>query len=156
MESFPMSFQRWIVVLCLLSLAASVQSQPEPVRLAHDKTVYAVAFAPDGRTLLSASDDGFVRLWDVASRREIQRWQAHHGRVLAMTLTDGGKTIATGGKDGLVRYWDRATLRETRQFTGGPGDIEGLSVSSDGKVLAVSSSGGTGTFRTETEGLVFT
>jgi WD40 repeat protein len=145
-----------MAILTLVALSQVVQAQTAPVRLAHDKPVYAVAFTPDGRTLLSASDDGFVRLWDTASHREVRRWQAHHGGVLAMTLTADGKTIATGGRDGVVRFWDSGTGKETAQFTGGPGDVEGLALSGDGKVLAVSGSGRTGNFRRMKDEMIFT
>src|SRR5579859_1015638 len=142
----PLMLLAWHpTILCLLALTAMVQAQPSPARLAHDKPVYAVAFTADGRTLLTASDDGLVRVWDMASRREVRRWQAHHGGVLALTLTADGKTLATGGRDGVVRFWDLATARETAQFTGGPGDVEVLALSADGKVLVVSGSGRTGT-----------
>jgi WD40 repeat protein len=135
------------VVLTLLVLASTTQAQPQPASLAHDKPVYAVAFTPDGRTVLTASDDGLVRVWDVKSLREVRRWQAHHGGVLALTQTADGKTLATGGRDGVVRFWDSSTGRETAQFTGGPGDVEALGLSADGKVLATSGSGRSGTFR---------
>src|SRR5258708_7290536 len=95
----------WRIAIPVLAvLSQVVQAQPAPVRLAHDRPVYAVAFTPDGRTLLSAGDDGFIRLWDTKSQREVRRWQAHHGGVLALTLTADGKTIATGGRDGVVRF----------------------------------------------------
>ena len=38
----------------------------------HTKRVNALAFAPDGHTLATASRDGTVRLWDVASGEERQ------------------------------------------------------------------------------------
>src|SRR5258708_655386 len=143
-----MHLVRWTAVPWLFVLPALLQAQPAPARLAHDKPVYALAFTPDGRTLLTASDDGAVRFWDVVTRREVRRWQAHHGGTLGLTLTADGKTLATGGRDGLVRLWDMATGKETAQFTGGPGDVEWLGLSADGKVVAASGSGRTGFFRT--------
>ncbi len=136
---------------CLFVLATMPQAAP--VRLAHDKPVFAVAFTPDGRTLLTASGDGSVRLWDVAGRREIRRWLAHQDGVLALALTADGKTLATGGRDGFVRLWELSTGKETAQFIGGPGDVEALALSGDGKVLAASGSGRTGTFRTPADGV---
>ena len=40
-------------------------------RLRHPTFVVAVRFDPPGRTLATAADDGTVRLWDVASQRQI-------------------------------------------------------------------------------------
>ncbi|MBE2271710.1 MAG: TIR domain-containing protein [Anaerolinea sp.] len=37
----------------------------------HDKPISSLSFSPDNRTLVSASADGMVRLWDTESRREL-------------------------------------------------------------------------------------
>src|SRR5262249_54059623 len=47
----------------------------------HTGAVTAVAFAPDGRSLVSASQDGSVKVWDVAARQDPNRLVAIHGHL---------------------------------------------------------------------------
>ncbi|MFP6879309.1 MAG: hypothetical protein VCA34_00065, partial [Roseibacillus sp.] len=37
----------------------------------HKQAIWSVAFSPDGKTLATSSGDGTLRLWNVASRREL-------------------------------------------------------------------------------------
>jgi WD40 repeat protein len=140
----------------LTPLLFTLADSPTPQVIAHAKPVYAVLYSPDGETLLSAGDDGYVRVWDIAARRQTRHWKAHEGGALVMARTADGKTLATGGRDGAVRLWDASTGKETWKYEGIQGDVESLSLSDDGRTLAVSSSGSTQTFRTQHRPQAFT
>jgi WD40 repeat protein len=84
---------------------------PEPLELkpkaalnGHDGPITWTAFAPDGRTLISAGKDGVCKLWDLPEGKERRRVTAHDSGV--RVLASAGKTLATAGFDGIIRLWD--------------------------------------------------
>ena len=84
------------------------------------KSVAALAYAPDGRTLATRMN-GAAWLWDAATDRPIgPLW--HEGAVCAVAFSADGRTLATGEGDGTIRLWDtaRGTLRRFHcQHAGG-------------------------------------
>lgn len=63
-------------------------------------------FSADGRTILSASRDETIRLWDVATGKERGVHLGHSGRVWNLAVSPDGQTIASAGQDGTVKLWD--------------------------------------------------
>jgi len=103
--------------------------------IAHPAPVRCIAFSPDGKTLATGGGDSIIRLWDVATGKEISGPTGHENRVLSVAFLQGAKVLGTESEDGTVRLWDAVTGKEAHKVRirqkdrGGPG----FAFSPDGK-----------------------
>ena len=97
----------------------------------HTEDVVSIAFSPDGKTLVSASYDYTVRLWDVQTGK-------HKGtifeRTTHITFSPDGETLVTAGY--TVGLWDVQTLKLKGRLTGHRSSRVTVAYSSDGKTIA--------------------
>ncbi|MDD3337084.1 MAG: protein kinase [Eubacteriales bacterium] len=84
----------------------------------HPKMVNAIAFSPDGRQLLSGSQDGGMRLWDVQSGRCIHSFCGHLAMISSVCFSSDGRLALSGGWDKTVKLWDLSSGKCLRTFTG--------------------------------------
>jgi WD40 repeat protein len=78
----------------------------------HEGAVTACTFSPDGKYILSASEDGTVRMWEVETEKTIHLFKGHEGAVTACTFSPDGKYILSASRDGTLRLWDSSMDKE--------------------------------------------
>ncbi len=124
----------WLLVLSQATFAADGSSVfPQ---LGHSNTVHAVVFSPDGRLLVSASEDSTIIIWDVAARRELRTLRGGNNGADSVAFSPDGRTLASGDGDGVVRLWNVATGIQIRALNAHDGHVNSVAFSRDGDVLA--------------------
>jgi hypothetical protein len=71
----------------------------------HQGAVLVSRFSPNGRLILTASEDGTARLWMVATSKNLATLKGHRRAVTCAAWSADGNTIATGSDDRTVRLW---------------------------------------------------
>ncbi len=145
----------FVGMLGMSGLDANMKPAP-PGRDGHDGVVSALAFRPGTNRLISAGEDGILRLWDLddladrklvatASIRDGQPHDPNRHILNALALTPDGRRVVTGGVDSTLRVWDAETGRRLLEpltlpapgLAGGLAnsgdDINSLDISPDGR-----------------------
>lgn len=104
--------------------------------------VTACAVSPDGSFAVSASSDRTLKLWDLATGREIGTLRGHDGIVHTCAIGPDGSLIASGDSDGTVRIWSVTEGRELRRLEGHTDAVWGCAISPDGRSVYSASTDG--------------
>ncbi|MEV5431952.1 XRE family transcriptional regulator [Streptomyces sp. NPDC052701] len=113
--------------------------RPRPLgTLTAHGAVDAVAVSPDGRTAVTADDEG-ARLWDITDPHRPRRTALLPGTAESLAFAPDGRTLATGGADGTIRLWTLASPLAPRglgTLQGHTQVVKSLSFRPDGRLLA--------------------
>lgn len=87
----------------------------------HFDAIRALTFHPSQAVLLTASEDGTLKLWNLNKAMHskknaaldvepIYTFRAHNGAVLSLTMGEDGESCYSGGLDGTIRCWKMPDL----------------------------------------------
>jgi len=103
-------------------------------------TSNAFALSPDGKIVAAGFQDNSIKLWELATGRELRTLYGHLDFIQAIAFSPDGSVVASGGsfQDKTIRLWDVATGQPLRVLTGATIAVTTLAFSPDGKTLASS------------------
>jgi len=95
-------------------------------------------FSPDGSKIVIAANNKIVRIWDVASRKEVGKLPGT-ASLQDVAVSPDGKLVATVGTDGKGRIWDVTTGKQLGEPLQHEDRIKTVAFSPDKRRLATSS-----------------
>src|SRR5262249_10542076 len=99
----------------------------------HAGVVNACAVTPDGRRVVSASDDGTLKVWDLASGALGATLEGHAGWVRACAVTPDGRRVVSASDDGTLKVWDLASGALEATLEGHAGWVSACAVTPEGR-----------------------
>lgn len=132
----------------------------------HTGSISGVAILPDGKRVLTSSDDQTVRLWEIETGKTLRTYTAISsavrngprapgggadpagvddqfvklsGEVWSLAASPDGARLATGSNDRTARLWDVESGRLLATLSGHAGGVLSVAFSADGKRIVTGS-----------------
>jgi WD40 repeat protein len=102
----------------------------------HSDSVLSAAYSPDSRYLASGSIDNTIKIWEVATGKELRTLTGHFSGVYSVVYSPDGRYLASASADNTIKIWEVATGKELRTLTGHSDSVWSVAYSPDGRYLA--------------------
>jgi WD40 repeat protein len=112
-------------------IEAQVQENEYGMRVT--KTVYGLAFSPDGKTLAACGGHKTVTLWSVETGEKLREMK-DIDTIMDLAWTPNGNGIFAGGQS-MLTMWNAQTGEKIRALEGGS-RVLAIACSRDGKLMA--------------------
>lgn len=106
---------------------------------AHKHTVTCLALTPDGRKLISASEDMTTKVSDTETAQMLWVHESSMTRTTALTVSSDGLKLISGNTDGATILWDLEGPTQTRQLSLQLGCVRAIAAEAAGQ-FAISGS----------------
>jgi WD40 repeat protein len=100
------------------------------------KSIWDMAYSPDGDYLAFVVEGKMVTLWDNVAGREVRSFLGHDDDIWSIAFSPDGKILATASKDNSIKLWEVASGREVDALLGHGDWVNTVAFSPDGTVIA--------------------
>jgi WD40 repeat protein len=107
----------------------------------HKGRIRGVSLSPDGRWAVSSSDDGTIRVWDVASGSTMAVLRGKTGTYREESVAisaDGGRVVSCTHSE--LRAWDLTLGEGVRILSGHDQEVQKIALSPDGRKIVSAAS----------------
>jgi len=105
----------------------------------HGGVVLSARFSHDNKKVVTACEDGAVRVWSIPDWKLLQTLTGHVGPVQWADFSPDGRWIASAGEDKTVRVWSVADGKLLQVLRESPSSLVTLAFSPDGRYIAATS-----------------
>ncbi len=106
---------------------------------AHTEVINSVTFSPDGKFLVSGSNDDTIKVWSVPEGKLLHTLKEHSNNIASVAISADGKLLASGSGDETIRIWSLPEMRPIKIFEGQKSSFQSVAISPDGEFLASAS-----------------
>lgn len=141
-------YLRWVVLVGVFGLGTTQAQtlsdcQPPPPMPPNVKPgIGGLDLSRDGRTLLVAGGDSYIRFVDMTSGHILRALVGHRNAVYRAIYSHDEKLIASSSRDLTARVWDWQSGHELWKATGFRCAVKAVAFSSDSRLLAVAGNDG--------------
>jgi hypothetical protein len=132
--------------LLLAQIDGAGSSDPIVVRLSEHKfadvlsgfqdTVLSMRFSRDSTKLVTAGEDGKVKIWSVPDWKLLETLAGHKGPVRWAEFSPDGRQVASAGEDHTVRIWSVDSGRLVQTLSESSEPVDTVTFSPDGNYVA--------------------
>jgi WD40 repeat protein len=102
----------------------------------HDDWIGSLVVLPDGERIVSASEDGTMRVWSRSQRRCLKVIRPGSGPINTIAATPDGKRLIAGSDDRVVRVWDTRRWRCLHELHGHQAYVRRVVALGDGRAAS--------------------
>ena len=122
------------------ALFAAYQDLKERIVLnGHKGLLWGASFAPDGRHIVTASEDKTARVWDAENGDQRATLRGHTEGVRVASFSPDGRQVITASTDKTARLWNAETGQQQSAALEHDGVVRSAAFSSDGQRVVTAS-----------------
>jgi WD40 repeat protein len=130
----------FILFLITLCFHFSFGQTPKLVLpIGHTKQLNNATFSPNGKSIVTASDDNTAKIWDAQSGKLLHTLEGHIDEVNIAAFSSDSKSIVTGSDDNTAKIWSAQSGKLQYTLEGHTDKVNNATLSPDGKSIVTAS-----------------